>query len=386
MTPSSDGNTIDGTSLTKLEKLRDLVISDQYRVGITKRVYIPKANGKKRPLGIPAFDDRIVQEVVRTILQVIYEPIFSNHSHGFRPGRGCHSALRHIRSGSRGFTWAIEGDITGFFDNIDHHMLIKLLDRKIDDRKFILLVKAMLKSIVREQGKRDKISQIGSPQGAIVSPLLSNILLHEFDIFMEKYINEFNQGKNRRANPEYNRTYYRFGTKAARKIGYSDPFDPNFRRMHYVRYADDFVITIIGSKADAVEIKARCAEFLKDLKLTLNEDKTLITNPNQDSIQFLGYLIQKAAPKVNVYQRKYGKRLKKVRILTSGGIYLKVDSERTKRNLAMKGFCQGNGNPIPNFRYLSNTQHGTIIQAGYILRGMASYYKLAENSRQMICR
>ena len=146
------------------------------------------------------------------------------------------------------------------------------------------------------------------------------------------------------------------------------------------------MITIIGSKADAVEIKARCAEFLKDLKLTLNEDKTLITNPNQDSIQFLGYLIQKAAPKVNVYQRKYGKRLKKVRILTSGGIYLKVDSERTKRNLAMKGFCQGNGNPIPNFRYLSNTQHGTIIQAGYILRGMASYYKLAENSRQMICR
>lgn len=378
-TPSFDMITIDGTTLARLKALRDKVISGEYKVGVTKRVYIPKANGKMRPLGIPPFDDRTVQEVVRTILQIIYEPIFSTHSHGFRPGRGCHTALRHIRAGSAGFTWAIEGDIKGFFDNIDR-VLMELLGRKIKDPRFLGLVHSLLKTIIREEAKLEQVSSIGSPP---ISPLLSNILLHEFDLYMEKSIQEYNRGKYRRANPLYSRAYHKY-VKAARQVGQSHS-DPNYRRMHYVRYADDFVVTIIGPKKEAVEIKQKCAQFLESLKLTLSEEKTLITNPKSDPIRFLGYLIGKAAFKVNIYYRRYGDKIK-VRRMTSGSILLKPDSEKVKKRLFDKGFCQRNGHPIANLKYLNNTQYGTIIQVGYILRGLANYYKLANNYRQMIIR
>lgn len=244
----------------------------------------------------------------------------------------------------------------------------------------------MLKSKVREEGKKDSISSKGSPQGAIMSPLLSNILLHEFDMYMEDYINLFNKGKNRRANPEYSKAHYKYGAKIARRIGQSDPLNPNFRRMNYVRYADDFVITIIGSKHEAEEIKQNCAEFLQGLKLTLSEEKTLITNPKDEPVKFLGYLIQKAAPKINEYVRKYAGKLRRIKRQTSGSIYLKVDSIKVKKRLAEKGFNHADGSPIANFKYLNNTQYGTIIQVNYILRGLANYYKLAENSRQMISR
>ena len=172
----------------------------------------------------------------------------------------------------------------------------------------------------------------------------------------------------------------------ARRIGQSYPMDPEYRRMHYVRYADDFIITIIGSKSEALEAKLRCTQFLQGLNLTLNEEKTLITNPSTEAICFLGYLIQKAAPTNNVYSREYGGRKRRVIRRTTGSIYFKVDTEKVKKRLFEKGFCQRDGYPIANFKYLSNTQHGTIVQVGYILRGLANYYKLANNSRQMIIR
>lgn len=266
---------------------------------------------------------------------------------------------------------------------------MELLGRKIQDPRFLGLVHSLLKTIIREEGKLELVSSIGS-QGAIISPLLSNILLHEFDLYMEKSIQEYNRGKHRRAaNPEYSRVYHKYGVKAAaaRQIGQSDSMDPNYRRMHYVRYADDFLVTIIGPKKEAVEIKQKCAQFLERFKLTLSEEKTLITNPKSDPIRFLGYQIGKAAFKVNIYYRRYGDKIRKVRRMTTGGsIFLKPDSEKVKKRLFDKGFCQRNGHPIANFKYLNNTQYGTIIQVGYILRGLANYYKLANNYRQMIIR
>jgi group II intron reverse transcriptase/maturase len=349
-------------------------------------------------VGIPAFYDRIVQEAVRTILQIIYEPIFSNHSHGFRPGRNCHSALRHIRKGSKGFSWAIEGEIKGFFDNIDHSVLLNILKTKINDPRFISIINALLKVKVKvkvqEEGlysytnknKRATGEFSALAQGSIISPLLSNIFLHEFDLFMEAYINEFNKGNARKTNPEYrpSRAYRKHGAKAASKVVYSDFRDKNYRRMNYVRYADEFLITIIGTKREALAIKQKCTAFLNQLNLTFSDEKPLMTNPKDRPVSFLGYVIQNAPSKVSVYYKKYNGVLRCVLGTLPGGIYLKADSTKVTQRLHEKGFCQKSGHPIANFKYLNNTQHATILQMVYILRGLANYYKLANNSRQMI--
>lgn len=385
-TASFDRVTIDGTTLETVISLKEDLIGGKHQFGTTKRLYIPKANGKLRPLGIPPFRDRIIQEVIRTILEVVYEPIFSNHSHGFRPGRSCHTALRHVKQKSNGFAWAIEGDIKGLFDNIDHQILLSLLNKKIKDPRFLSLIYKMIKTKVKEEGSRETISLIGSPQGSILSPLLSNIMLHEFDKFMEEYIIKYNRGKNRKINPEYDRAWKKYGVKAARRVSYLKYDEPSDRRMHYVRYADVFIITIIGSKNEAIEIKNKCYEFLKDLKLTLSEEKTLISNPRLLAIPFLGYLIQKSPKQKYSYSRIYGDKLKRVSVIRGGQVYLKADIKKVKKRLFEKGFCKKNGYPIPNFSYLNETQYGTIIKVSYILRELASYYKLARNYRDFMSR
>jgi len=240
-----------------------------------------------RPLGIPTFTDKLVQEVARQILEAIYEPIFSDNSHGFRPNRSCHTALYQIKSTCRGTNWIIEGDITGCFDNIDHDILLKILSKKIRDGRFLELIRRFLKAGYLEFSQKYN-SLSGTPQGGIISPILANIYLHEFDKFMEGITAEYSKGKQRRPYREYHALSWE-RMKARRQgnqeladdylrqmqtIPALDPMDENYSRAKYVRYADDFVVCVIGNKEMAKEIKEKISKFMQgELHLELNNEK-----------------------------------------------------------------------------------------------------------------
>ena len=202
MTEGIDSKTIDGMSIKRIEKLIEKLKDEKYVPNPVKRTYIPKKNGKKRPLGIPSIDDKLVQEVVRMILNEIYENSFSTNSHGFRENRSCHTALKQIKGHYDGARWFVEGDIESFFDNIDHHKLIEILKEKIKDEKFIRLIWKFLRAGYLEQWVYHK-TYSGTPQGGILSPLLANIYLDKLDKFIEKYTEKFNKGIKRKLNNDY---------------------------------------------------------------------------------------------------------------------------------------------------------------------------------------
>lgn len=202
MTPGIDNNTIDGFSKKKIAKLIELLKMERYQPKPVRRTYIPKKNGKMRPLGIPTFTDKLVQEVVRQILEAIYEPIFRDTSHGFRPNRSCHTALHQVKSTCKGTNWVIEGDITSCFEKIDHNILLGILSKKIRDGRILELIRRFLKAGYFEfKEKYNSLS--GTPQGGIISPILANIYLHEFDKYMEELVKTYSKGKQKRVNPDY---------------------------------------------------------------------------------------------------------------------------------------------------------------------------------------
>lgn len=316
MTEGSDGKTVDGFNLKRIDSLIESLKNETYQPKPSRRVYIPKANGKKRPLGIPSFDDKLLQEVIRMILEAVYEGTFLKTSHGFRPEHSCHTALEQIRGTFTGVRWFIEGDIEAFFDNIDHHVLINILKRRIDDAKFIRLVWKFLRAGFIDDWKFHK-TYSGTPQGGIISPLLSNIYLNELDVYMEEYINSFNKGIKRektnstryletktyrmrkrmrevwaelpQKDKDENLKQYKELRNQLLNTQCTNPMDSNFKRLRYTRYADDFLIGIIGSKEDCLTLKEDITIFLKNkLKLNLSQEKTLITSSAKKA-RFLGY-------------------------------------------------------------------------------------------------
>ncbi|MEO4828006.1 reverse transcriptase domain-containing protein [Bacteroides uniformis] len=312
-TKGADGQSIDGMSVKRIYNLIDRMKDESYRPYPAKRVYIPKKNGKKRPIGIPAFDDKLVQEVIKMVLEAIYEGHFEKCSHGFRPHRSCHTALASISEGFDGTRWFIEGDIKGFFDNINHDIMIGILGERIKDERFLRLIRKFLKAGYLEQWEFHG-TYCGTPQGGVLSPILANIYLDKLDKYMVEYISSFNIGKARKRNPEYKRIGSRKDKRVKKLKNERDrqkiaalrmeikklhremqqhpatlDMDGNFKRMRYVRYADDFLIGVIGSKEDCLKAKEDIKNFLLDkLKLELSDEKTLITN-GHDRAKFLGY-------------------------------------------------------------------------------------------------
>jgi len=306
MTRGTTKETVDGMSLQKIDTIIGLLRMERYKWTPVRRTHIPKANGKTRPLGIPTWGDKLLQEVIRSLLEPYYEQRFI-HSHGFRPNRGCHTALREIVDRWKGTVWLIEGDIKGCFDNIDHSILLDILRRSVHDERLIKLIDGLLSAGYMEDWKYyDTLS--GTPQGGIISPLLANIYLNELDRFVEDtLVKTYTRGKERRHNLEYVRYLHRRKralkkgdflevkrlTRICRTLASGDPSDPDYRRLRYIRYADDFLLGFVGSREEAERIKQQIREYLeKHLKLTLSLEKTLITHAVDEKATFLGYEIK----------------------------------------------------------------------------------------------
>lgn len=382
MTEGMTGETADGMSLVKIESLIDDLRHERYRWTPVRRTYIPKKDGKQRPLGIPTWRDKLVQEVIRLLLEAYYEPQFSPHSHGFRPERGCHTALREVYYVWKGTKWFIEGDIKGYFDNIDHDILLAMLEEKIHDNRFLRLMGNLLKAGYCEDWRWNETLS-GTPQGGIISPLLANLYLDRLDKFVtEELIPENTKGTERKENREYKRlrqqiSYYRqkgdYTTaeelmKTLRTMPSQMPDDPDYRRLRYVRYADDFLLGFIGTKGEAQEIKDKLKAFLRDtLRLELSEEKTLITHATTERAHFLGYEIyaQHADDKITGGTRAI-----------NGMIGLKMPIAFVDRVIDA---YTSNGKPVHRAERLNDEDYSIVSQYQSELRGYYQYYQLATN-------
>jgi len=352
MTKGTDSQTIDEMSLARIEKLIDAIRNESYGPRPSRRTYIPKKNGKKRPLGIPTFDDKLVQEVIRMILEAIYEGSFEHSSHGFRPQRSCHTALMQITKSFNGAKWFIEGDIKGFFDNINHDVLIGILQERISDERFIRLIRKFLNAGYIEDWVYHK-TYSGTPQGGIVSPLLANIYLDRLDKYIKEYIKQFDLGEGRTPNRERNQLEYdkRIATQMLKAeddvtdrkligkrikeidrkralIPSCDEMDSDYRRLKYVRYADDFLIGVIGSLDDCKQIKQDISNFLNEqLQLTLSDEKTLITHSEKPA-RFLSFDI--TVRKSNLTKRNVEGKLRRA---YHKKVVLKIPPDTIKQKL-----------------------------------------------------
>ncbi len=339
------------------------------------------------------------------ILEAIYEGYFEYTSHGFRPFKSCHTALSSIQKRFVGAKWFIEGDIKGFFDNIDHSVLISILEERINDVRFIRLIRKFLKAGYVEHWQFNH-TYSGTPQGGIISPILANIYLDKFDKFMNEYAKRFDKGNKRRVNPAYNRicnkrnslkrklnaetdvekreiliSQIRNMRTEMQQLPYGNDMDEQYRRLKYVRYADDFLIGVIGSKADCEAIKADLKKYMQEqLKLELSEEKTLITNA-QDKAKFLGYEIY-----VQRSESKVKNSLGRTNRMFNGNVRLHVPTEIAREKLlAMNAMAikQVNGKEIwwaESRGFLTSMKEEDII-ARYNLeiRGFYNYYSIANN-------
>lgn len=386
LTPGTEDDTMDGMSLARIHNLIELLRHEQYYPRPNRRTHAPKKSGGTRPLGIPNGSEKLVQEVLRLLLEAYYEPRFRESSHGFRPERGCHTALKDVKNRFQNTTWFIEGDIKGCFDNIDHHVLLEILKRDIHDGRLIQLIARFLKAGYMEDWQYHK-TYSGTPQGDILSPLLSNIYLNELDTYIEdELIPSVNRGKRRAADPIYKSLSQRI--ERARRAGEMETVhrleqerrshpavntqDPDFRRLRYTRYADDFILGFIGSKAEALEIKAQIGRYLQEkLHLQLSNEKTLITHARTQQARFLGYAISIYDADDKIARRTYdAAKTRSINGKVRLGIPYGLLDERAKH-------YQRNGHSVSEPQLLQDTVPHILQTYQLRYRGLVQYYKYA---------
>jgi group II intron reverse transcriptase/maturase len=388
MTHGVTDETPDGMSLKKIDAIIEALRYERYQWLPARRVYIPKKNGKKRPLGMPVWSDKLLQEVIRLILEAYFEPQFSDHSHGFRPERGCHTALREIYYKWSGTIWFIEGDIAQCFDRLSHELLIQELSEHIHDGKFIKLMQELLDAGYMEDWAYSQTLS-GVPQGGVISPILSNILLNRLDRFVEDtLIPQYTKGEERRRNPEYMRLMKKASKcrkkgqteqaeslrKQAQRIPSMDANDPDFRRLRYVRYADDFLLGFVGTKAEAEEIKRQLQKFLQEkLKLELSEAKTLITHARSEAARFLGYEVTTLH---NDAKRTRDPNTGNMDRSINGRIGLQMPKDVLEEKC---GNYTRNKKAVHRAEWIQESDFTIVAMYQLEFRGIANYYKLAYN-------
>ena len=407
MTPGADGSTIDGFSQKTIENIIAKMRDESFVFSRARRVQIPKAKGGTRPLGIASPRDKIVQEVIRMILEAIFDSpygsSFHDESHGFRAQRSCHTALKDIRNKWNGVKWIIEGDVKAAFDNIDHSLLIGFLEKRISDRRFLNLIRKALTAGYYEF-KIPINSDIGTPQGSIVSPILCNVFLHELDEFCVELTRNSEKGKSPRRNPEYRRNAKRIekvrkdleevelrSTErlalvkellALKKVGRG--IDPNlddgsFIRMKYVRYADDWCIGVNGPRETAVKVRDEIAAFMASkLKLELNMEKTHIRHAKKEEAFFLGTKVRIGSCNARVS-----------RVIRNGKSFLKRNAgwspkmhapvEKLVDRLYAKGMCDKNGAPKANHAWALLDDDQIVNRFSSVWRGFMNYYSFVDN-------
>jgi len=382
MTKGTDPQDIvDGMSVKRVDTIIEKLKNGVYKWKPVKRTYIPKNSKGTRPLGLPTWSDKLLQEVIRMVLEAYYEPRFSEYSHGFRPNRGCHTAIQQIHYTWTGTKWFIEGDIKGCYDNIEWYVLLEILGRDIKDNRFIKLIRKMLKAGYMENWKYHK-TYSGTPQGGVVSPILSNILLNELDKFVEeKLLPVYNIGITKASNPEYIRIKSKRQRAKAkgnneeaeklmqimRKLPSRNTKDPNYLRLKYNRYADDFILGFDGPHAKAVEIKEKIGEFLKTLKLQMSEEKTLITSATKAPARYLGYDIRVAIDNNRITN---GMRALNMNIV------LKVPEEVIRQS--SKKYTKS-GKTVHRSELMQCSDIEIVKAYDTELRGIVNYYSLADN-------
>ena len=407
MTAGADGQTLEGMSMPRIERIIQSMKDKSYQPQPARRKYIPKKNGKLRPLGVPSTDDKIVQEIVRMILEAIYEPTFENCSHGFRPHRSCHTALTQVKREFTGAKWIVEGDIHACFDNFDHHVLIDLLRKRINDEAFIELIWKFLKAGYMEQWEYH-CTYSGTPQGSGISPVCANIYLTELDRFILGYKKKFDRETvtRRKTSKEYEKASRRY--RKARRVmaenavhtpemvrefkesrrekiaqNYNDPFDESFKKIQYNRYADDFVIGVIGSKEDAKKIKEDVKDFLSQkLHLEMSEEKTKITH-SSEKVRYLGYDFKVIRSK-NVKRTKTGD----LKNPWYGKVFLYVPKEKWMAKAMEREAVEVKRDevtgrevwrPMPRKELMNLNDAEIVARFNSEIRGLYNYYMIAEN-------
>lgn len=399
-----DDDTADGFSEEKINGIIAALTDGSYMPKPVRREYIQKKHNskKKRPLGIPTFTDKLVQEVLRMILEAVYEPVFSYYSHGFRPNRSCHTALNSLKKEFTGVSWFIEGDIKGCFDNIDHHVLVNIIGKKIKDARLIQLIWKFLRAGYMEDWKYNA-TYSGCPQGAIVSPMLANIYLNELDQFAEKTAKEFFKPKDKVCTTEYMKAEAKInavrkklktasGTEKAEHLRQMKllkqekshiPFASKTDKvMKYIRYADDFIIGVKGDREDCEKLKQQFSIFVSDtLHMELSDEKTLITHSSQ-SARFLGYDVRVRRDQTLKPHGKHRSRTLNNKVELNVPFADKImpflfDKAAIRQNREGKIF------PAPRKYMYRCTDLEILMTYNWELRGLCNYYSIASNFNRL---